>query len=117
METFNGTSEGAQEVIEKIKDNALDLESYDRVQQFLDMFDVLREYNVAKGSLGADYDEMAIDLADGKTAFWFNGNWAWPNLAEAGAEEDEEYGFLPYFMNNDPDDFANSKIRLLPPNR
>ena len=48
-ETFNGTSEGAQEVIEKIKDNALDLESYDRVQQFLDMFDVLREYNVAKG--------------------------------------------------------------------
>ncbi|MEE0420419.1 MAG: ABC transporter substrate-binding protein [Lachnospiraceae bacterium] len=114
-ETFNGTSEGAQEVIEKIKDNALDLESYDRVQQFLDMFDVLREYNVAKGDpLGADYDEMAIDLADGKTAFWFNGNWAWPNLAEAGAEEDEEYGFLPYFMNNDPDDFANSKIQASP---
>ena len=114
-ETFNGSSEGAQEVIEKIKDNALDLESYDRVQQFLDMFDVLREYNVAKGDpLGADYDEMAIDLADGKTAFWFNGNWAWPNLAEAGAEEDEEYGFLPYFMNNDPDDFANSKIQASP---
>lgn len=114
-ETFNGTSEGAQEIIEKIKDNTLDLESYDRVQQFLDMFDVLREYNVAKGDpLGADYDEMAIDLADGKTAFWFNGNWAWPNLAEAGAEEDEEYGFLPYFMNNDPDDFANSKIQASP---
>ncbi len=26
-----------------------------------------------KRSAGADYDEMAIDLVDGKTAFWFNG--------------------------------------------
>ena len=64
--------------------------------------------------LGADYDEMAIDLADGKTAFWFNGNWAWPNLAEADAEEDDEYGFLPYFMNNDPDDFVNQQIQASP---
>ena len=37
------------------------------------MFDVLKKYNVAKGDpLGADYDEMAIDLVDGKTAFWFS---------------------------------------------
>lgn len=79
------------------------------------MFDVLKEYNVAKGDpLGADYDEMAIDLADGKTAFWFNGNWAWPNLSEAGAEEDDEYGFLPYYLNNDSTDFVNSKIQGSP---
>ena len=57
---------------------------------------------------------MAIDLADGKTAFWFNGNWAWPNLEEAGAEETDEYGFLPYFMNNDKNDFVNSKIQASP---
>ena len=57
---------------------------------------------------------MAIDLADGKTAFWFNGNWAWPNLAEAGAEETDEYGFLPYFMNNDKDDFVNQMIQGAP---
>nr|WP_305135644.1 extracellular solute-binding protein [uncultured Schaedlerella sp.] len=69
-ETYDGTSEGAQEVIEQIKGGTLDLHSYDRMQEFLDMFDVLKEYNVAKGDpLGADYDEMAIDLADGKTAF------------------------------------------------
>ena len=67
-----------------------------------------------KDPLGADYDEMAIDLADGKTAFWFNGNWAWPNLAEAGAENDDVYGFLPYFLNNDPEDFANQKIQGSP---
>lgn len=114
-ETYDGTSEGAQKVIEQIKDGEMELESYDRMSQFLDMFDILKEYNVAKGDpLGADYDEMAIDLADGKTAFWFNGNWAWPNLEEAGAEKEDEYGFLPYFLNNDEDDFVNQKIQGSP---
>ena len=79
------------------------------------MFDILKKYNVAKGDpLGADYDEMAIDLADGKTAFWFNGNWAWPNISEAGAENDDQYGFLPYYLNNDENDFANSRIQASP---
>lgn len=114
-ETYDGTSEGAQEVIENIKSGKMDLTSYDRLSDFLDAFDVLKKYNVAKGDpLGADYDEMAIDLADGKTAFWFNGNWAWPNLSEAGAEDTDEYGFLPYFMNNDPEDFVNQKIQASP---
>lgn len=114
-ETYDGTSEGAQKAIEEIQDGTLDLASYRRMGEFLDMFDILRKYNVAgKDPLGADYDEMAIDLADGKTAFWFNGNWAWPNLAEAGAENTDEYGFLPYFLNNDPEDFANREIQASP---
>lgn len=114
-ETYDGTSEGAQKVIEQVKAGTLDLSSYDRLSQFLDMFDVLKKYNVAKGDpLGADYDEMAIDLVDGKTAFWFNGNWAWPNLSEAGAEDEDEYGFLPYFLNNDENDFANQMIQGSP---
>ena len=114
-ETYDGTSEGAQVVIEAIKEGTLDLNSYDRMNQFLNMFDILREYNVArKDPLGADYDEMAIDLVDGKTAFWFNGNWAWPNLSEAGAENSDAYGFLPYFLNNDPEDFANREIQASP---
>lgn len=114
-ETYEGTSEGAQEVIEDIKDGKVDLKSYDRMSEFLDMFDILKKYNVAKGDpLGADYDEMAIDLADGKTAFWFNGNWAWPNLSEAGAESEDEYGFLPYFLNNDAGDFVNRQIQASP---
>ncbi len=114
-ETYEGTSEGAQEIIEDIKAGKVDLDSYKRLSEFLDMFDILKKYNVAKGDpLGADYDEMAIDLADGKTAFWFNGNWAWPNLSEAGAEEADEYGFLPYFMNDDKSDFANEQIQASP---
>ena len=114
-ETYDGTSEGAQEIIESIKEGQIDLASYNRMNEFLDAFDVLKAYNVSrKDPLGADYDEMAIDLADGKTAFWFNGNWAWPNLEEAGANNDDVYGFLPYFLNNDPEDFANQKIQGSP---
>lgn len=114
-ETYDGTSEGAQEIIEQIKSGETDLEEYERMSEFLNMFDILKNYNVAKGDpLGADYDEMAIDLADGKTAFWFNGNWAWPNLEEAGAETEDAYGFLPYFLNNDEDDFANQMIQGSP---
>ena len=114
-ETYNGTSDGAAEVINELKDGTLYLPDYTRMNEFLNTFDLLKEYNVAKGDpLGADYDEMAIDLADGKTAFWFNGNWAWPNLEAAGAETTAEYGFLPYFLNNDPDDFVNSKIQASP---
>ena len=114
-ETYDGTSDGAAQVINQIKSGELDLTTYDRMSQFLDMFDVLKKYNVAYADpLGADYDEMAIDLVDGKTAFWFNGNWAWPNMEEADAEKDDEYGFLPYFMNNDPDDFVNCQIQASP---
>ena len=114
-EVYDGTSEGAAKVIEKIKEGELKIESYDRVDQVLDLFDILKEYNVAKADpLGADYDEMAIDLVDGKTAFWFNGNWAWPNLSEAGAENGDEYGFLPYFINNDESDFVNCQIQASP---
>ena len=114
-ETYDGTTDGAAQVIEQIKSGELNLRDYDRMNGFLDLFDILKKYNVAKGDpLGADYDEMAIDLADGKTAIWLNGNWAWPNLKEAGAKNDDEYGFLPYFMSNDENDFANQKIQASP---
>ena len=114
-ETYDGTTEGAQQIIEQIKSGELDLRTYDRMNGFLNLVDILKKYNVAKGDpLGADYDEMAIDLADGKTAIWLNGNWAWPNLKEAGAKNEDEYGFLPYFMSNDENDFANQKIQGSP---
>lgn len=62
-ETYDGTSEGAQECIEQIKDGEINLTKYDRMAEFLDMFDVLKKYNVAKGDpLGADYDLSLIHI-------------------------------------------------------
>lgn len=115
FETYDGTTDGARAAVSGLKDGSLLLKDYSRISEMLDMFDVLKRYNVAKADpLGADYDEMAIDLVDGKTAFWFNGNWAWPNMREAGADNEDAYGFLPYFLNNNPEDFANSKIQAAP---
>lgn len=114
-ETYDGTSDGAAQVASMLSDGSISLSDYDRFDQLLDLFDTLKEYNVARlDPLGADYDEMAIDLADGKTAFWFNGNWAWPNLKEAGADAGDEYGFLPYFMGSDENDYTNTKIQASP---
>lgn len=114
-ETYDGTSDGADKIINQLKNGEIKLEEYNRYIQLLDTFDLLKENSIAKGDpLGADYDEMAIDLADGETAFWFNGNWAWPNLLEAGAKESDEYGFLPYFLGNDINDFTSSKIQASP---
>ncbi len=42
-ETYEGTSEGAQEIIEDIKAGKVDLSSYDRLSQFLDTFDILKK--------------------------------------------------------------------------
>ena len=39
----------------------------------------------------------------------------WPlTWEEAGADTDDEYGFLPYFMNDDPNDFVNRQIQGSP---
>ena len=55
-ETYDGTSEGAQEAIEAIKDGTIDLESYDRMSQFVSAFDILKAYNVAgEETLGGGY--------------------------------------------------------------
>ena len=54
-ETYDGTSEGAQNVIEQIKSGGIDFSSYNRANEFIDAFDVLKAYNVSrKDPLGAD---------------------------------------------------------------
>ena len=114
-EEQDGTLTGTEKIMEDLRNGSVDLMSNERFTSLMDTYDLLMKYNINKADpLAADYDENAADLAEGDVAFWFNGNWAWPNLEEAGAETTDEYGFLPYFLNNDPDDFVNSKIQASP---
>lgn len=111
-DAYDGTTEGSGEVIGKLKDGSLKAADYDRYQQFMDTFDLLMEYNInGRDPLGALYDQDAIYMADGDAAIWANGCWAWPNIEEAGADKDDEYGFLPMVMGNDTSDFANTGIQ------
>ena len=111
-DTYDGTTAGSAELISKLTDGSLKAIEYDRFNQFADTMDVLLQYNInGKDPLGALYEQDPIYLADGDAAFWLNGCWAWPNLAEAGAEASEEYGFLPWILGNDITDFANTGIQ------
>lgn len=102
---------GWQDVINQLKSGELKLADYDRFDQFVQTFDLLKEYNINNPEpLAATYEQDPIYLAEGDAAFWFNGSWAWPNIVEAGGE-DNEYGFIPYVFGNDISDFANTKIQ------
>jgi hypothetical protein len=110
-DTYDGTSEGSAKLIADLKSGAQDPAKYKRFTEFLDTMDLLLEYNVnKKDPLGALYEQDPVFLADGDSAIWANGSWAWPNIKDAGASATDEYGFLPFVLGNDTSDFANKGI-------
>lgn len=114
-DAYDGTSDGAFKLIAGLKDGSIRIEDVDRFQQLVSTLDLLLEYNVNKADpLGALYEQDPIFVAEKEAAMWFNGNWAWPNLAEAGATAEDGYGFLPYVLGNDTADFANNGIDAAP---
>ena len=111
-DTYDGTTAGSTDLISQLKDGSLKVEEYERFNQFMDTLDLLLEYNInGADPLGALYEQDPIFLADGDAAIWANGCWAWPNIAEAGAQASDEYGFLPFVLGNDTSDFANTGIQ------
>lgn len=114
-DTYDGTTKGSAELIEQLESGELNPADYERFNQFLDTMDLLLEYNInGKDPLGALYEQDPIFLADGDSAIWANGCWAWPNIEDAGASASEEYGFLPFVLGNDTSDFANTSIQASP---
>lgn len=114
-DAYDGTTEGSSEVMEQLKSGSLAPLDYNRFNQFVETMDLLLEYNInGKDPLGALYEQDPIFVADKEAAIWANGVWAWPNLADAGAEADDEYGFLPFILGNDTSDFANTGIQASP---
>lgn len=110
-DTQDGTNDGSAAFIAKLKDGSASMANNERFDQFIDTFDMLKEYNINKEDpLGALYEQDPIFLVDGDAAFWLNGCWAWPNLAEAGAESTDAYGFISLPFGDDASDFANTSI-------
>lgn len=114
-DTYDGTTAGSVEVINKLKDGSLKAMDYDRFNEFMNTIDLLLEYNInKKDPLGALYEQDPIFLADKEAAFWLNGSWAWENLNDSGADEADGYGFIPWVLSDDISDFANTKIQATP---
>ncbi|OYO67840.1 ABC transporter substrate-binding protein, partial [Lachnotalea glycerini] len=84
-DTYDGTTAGSTELINKLKSGELNPADYERFNEFVDTMDLLLEYNInGKDPLGALYEQDPIFLADGEAAIWANGCWAWPNIEDSG---------------------------------
>ena len=111
-DAYDGTTAGSEEIINALKDGSQKAIDYDRFNQFVDSFDVMLEYNINKADpVGAIYEQDPMYIVDHEAAFWLTGCWAWPNLVDAGADEADGWGFIPWVLGNDTSDFANNGIQ------
>ncbi|WAM31306.1 ABC transporter substrate-binding protein [Caldicellulosiruptor naganoensis] len=100
--------------IDDLKAKKVDLKKNKVFNDLLDTFDMLRKYNYLKNSpLAGTYEQGAQLLAQGKVAFWFMGNWAWPLITQINPNN-KSYGFIPVPITNNPNDFFNNAIVATP---
>jgi raffinose/stachyose/melibiose transport system substrate-binding protein len=73
----------------------LSFADFEAFNSLMDTFDMLNTYNIDKDDpLAGTYDDGAVAVGTGEAAFWFMGNWAWPQIDEVRGDS-EEFGFLP----------------------
>lgn len=114
-DAYDGTTEGAAELIDGLKSGEIHMADVQNYKDFVQTLELVMEYNVNKADpLGALYERDPMYLADKEAAFWLNGNWAWPNLVDAGADEADGYGFIPFVMGDDITSVANKGIQASP---
>mgnify|MGYP005782137805 CR=1 FL=1 len=106
------TAEEREAFLDQLRAGSVDVSSSTRFTQLMDIFDLLKENNINKADpMAADYAVDPSYIVDGKVAFWYNGNWAWPNIAAFVEDGDTtEYGMMPLPMGNDAGDFANTNL-------
>lgn len=87
-----------------------DLMAMPAFTDWLQTFDLLREYNSAKEDpMSITYEKGPELLGKGEVGFWFMGNWAWPQIAQFDPEG-QAYGFVPFVRTDEPQDFGNQQI-------
>jgi raffinose/stachyose/melibiose transport system substrate-binding protein len=105
------THEGRLKVLDGLADGTKDLSKDAVFQNYLHTFSLLNKYNQAKpNTTDTEYDLSVADLASGKAAFWFMGNWAEPNLLTASPSTD--FGIMPLPISNDPKFAGNKSISV-----
>ena len=100
----------ADKFTQDIKAGKVDLNSNAVFNGIMTTFDLLKANNIDKGSpLAGTYEKATEILGKGQAAFWFMGNWAWPQIKEFD-EAKGQYGFIPVPVSNNADDYGNSQI-------
>ena len=105
------THEDRLKVLDGLSDGTKALSKDPVFQNYLATFALLNKYNQAKpNTTDTEYDLSVADLASGKAAFWFMGNWAEPNLLTASPSTD--FGIMPLPISQDPNFAGNKSISV-----
>jgi raffinose/stachyose/melibiose transport system substrate-binding protein len=105
------THEDRLKVLDDLADGKKDLVKDPVFQNYLATWDLLKKYNQAKpNTTDTEYSLALADLASGKAAFWFMGNWAEPDLIKAAPSTD--FGVMPLPISNNPQDAGNKSISV-----
>ena len=105
------THEGRLKVLDALSDGTKDLAADPVFKNYLATFELLKKYNQSKpNTTDTEYDLSVADLASGKAAFWFMGNWAEPNLLTAAP--DSNFGIIPLPISNDAKAYGNNSISV-----
>ena len=93
-----------------LKDGNYKLIENEHFNNLLNVFDILKKYNINKADPLADTQEGDLEmLATGKTATMFQGDWNWLQI-QTFAERDD-LGFMPFPLTNDEANPLNGTIR------
>lgn len=100
----------ADKFTQDIKAGKVDLNSNAVFNGVMTTFDLLKANNIDKAApLAGTYEKAPEYLGTGKAAFWFMGNWAWPQIKEFD-EAKGQYGFIPVPVSNNAEDYGNTQI-------
>jgi len=111
---FTNTSDDREKrlaVFDGLADGTYDLDADPVFTDWLEAFDLMKEYDKNAGKpLLDNYDDAVLDLGDGDVGFWFMGNWAEPNLLQN--TPDGNFGVMPLPLKNDAGAFGNDSISV-----
>ena len=90
-----------------LSDGSIKIQDDEKFNALMDTFDVLMEYNYAKGSaISAEREISEKKLAEGEIAFMFGGNWDWSQINQF--EYTENMGIMPV-----PQDLSDGMNEML----
>ena len=109
--TSADTAEGRMAILDELKAGTYHLEDDPAFTDWLDTFDLLKEYTTDSATISDDdYNVGVEDLASGTSGFWFMGNWAEPNLLEA--TPDGEFGVMPVPTSDTEGAYGNDGVSV-----
>lgn len=111
---FTMTSDDREErlqVLDQLADGTKDLASDPVFQNWLDTFDLMKNYMSGEPNVtDTEYDDAGLATALGEVGFWFMGNWSEPSLLTNNPEG--TFGLMPLPISNDAASYGNDAISV-----